>query len=147
MVLEEEDWVEIFIGGIPDNIQGNAIIVEPTRLQDDVRIANNLMDQNLKGYAVRNAETKRRQGHYKSDCPNLKNHNHGKRTRNKSGIGKARGKAYVLRGEDADPDSNTVTVTMKKTADKSKEMRLKDVLTVWNFSKVFPEDFPGLPPM
>ncbi|GKE72279.1 hypothetical protein Tco_1534320, partial [Tanacetum coccineum] len=33
---------------------------EPTRLQDVVRIANNLMDQKLKGYAVRNAENKRR---------------------------------------------------------------------------------------
>ncbi|GKE07486.1 putative reverse transcriptase domain-containing protein, partial [Tanacetum coccineum] len=33
---------------------------EPTRLQDAVRIANNLMDQKLKGYAVRNAENKRR---------------------------------------------------------------------------------------
>ncbi|GJY44346.1 putative reverse transcriptase domain-containing protein [Tanacetum coccineum] len=50
MVPEEEDRVEKFIGGLPDNIQGNVIAVEPTRLQDAVRIANNLMDQNLKGY-------------------------------------------------------------------------------------------------
>ncbi|GKC59667.1 putative reverse transcriptase domain-containing protein, partial [Tanacetum coccineum] len=51
MVLEEEDRVEKFIGGLPDNIQGNVITAEPTRLQDVVRIANNLMDQKLKGYA------------------------------------------------------------------------------------------------
>ncbi|GJX21022.1 putative reverse transcriptase domain-containing protein [Tanacetum coccineum] len=38
----------------------NVIAAEPTRLQDAIRIANNLMDQNLKGYAVRNAENKRR---------------------------------------------------------------------------------------
>ncbi|GJR71306.1 putative reverse transcriptase domain-containing protein [Tanacetum coccineum] len=56
---EEEDRVDKFIGGLPDNIQGNVIAVEPTRLQDNVRIANNLMDQKLKGYAVRNAENKR----------------------------------------------------------------------------------------
>ncbi|GJR47153.1 hypothetical protein Tco_1315256 [Tanacetum coccineum] len=60
MVLEEEDWVERFIRGLPDNIQGNVIAVEPTRLQDAVRIANNLMDQKLKGYAVRNEENNRR---------------------------------------------------------------------------------------
>ncbi|GJY12065.1 putative reverse transcriptase domain-containing protein [Tanacetum coccineum] len=30
MVPEEEDWVEKFIGGLPDNIQGNVIAVEPT---------------------------------------------------------------------------------------------------------------------
>ncbi|GKE10024.1 putative reverse transcriptase domain-containing protein [Tanacetum coccineum] len=32
MVLDEEDWVERFIGGLPDNIQGNVIAAEPTRL-------------------------------------------------------------------------------------------------------------------
>ncbi|GJY52629.1 putative reverse transcriptase domain-containing protein [Tanacetum coccineum] len=60
MVPEEEDQVEKFIGGLLDNIQGNVIIVEPTRLQDAVYIANNLMDQKLKGCAVKNAENKRR---------------------------------------------------------------------------------------
>ncbi|GKB51969.1 putative reverse transcriptase domain-containing protein, partial [Tanacetum coccineum] len=60
MVLEEEDRVEKFIGGLPDNIQRNVIAVEPTRLYDAVRIANNLMDQKLKGYAIRNAKNKRR---------------------------------------------------------------------------------------
>ncbi|GJR54934.1 putative reverse transcriptase domain-containing protein [Tanacetum coccineum] len=48
---EEEDRVKKFIGGLPDNIQGNVIAAEPTRLQDVVRISNNLMDQKLKGYA------------------------------------------------------------------------------------------------
>ncbi|GJT00733.1 putative reverse transcriptase domain-containing protein [Tanacetum coccineum] len=60
MVSEEEDRVEKFIGGLPDNIQGNVIAAKPTRLQDAVLIANNLMDQKLKGYAVKNAENKRR---------------------------------------------------------------------------------------
>ncbi|GJT12209.1 putative reverse transcriptase domain-containing protein [Tanacetum coccineum] len=60
MVPEEEDRVEKFIGGLPDNIQGNVIAAEPTRLQDAVRISNNLMDQKLKGYAIRNAKNKRR---------------------------------------------------------------------------------------
>ncbi|GJW91006.1 putative reverse transcriptase domain-containing protein [Tanacetum coccineum] len=59
MVLNEEDKVEIFIGGLPENIQGNVIVTEPTKLQDAIRIANNLMDQKLKGYA-RSAENKRR---------------------------------------------------------------------------------------
>ncbi|GJX39660.1 putative reverse transcriptase domain-containing protein [Tanacetum coccineum] len=60
MVPEEEDRVEKFIGGLPDNIQGNVIVAKPTKLQDAVRIANNLMDQKLKGYAVKNDESKRR---------------------------------------------------------------------------------------
>ncbi|GKB18108.1 putative reverse transcriptase domain-containing protein [Tanacetum coccineum] len=97
MVLEEEDRVEKFIGGLLDNIQGNVIDAEPTRLQDAVRIANNLMDQKLKG-----------QGHYKSDFPKLKDQNRGNKTGNKNGVGKARGKAYVLGRGDANPDSNVV---------------------------------------
>ncbi|GKD94306.1 putative reverse transcriptase domain-containing protein [Tanacetum coccineum] len=37
-------------------------------------------------------------------------------------------------------------VTSKKAEDKSEEKRLEDVPIVWEFSEVFPEDFPGLPP-
>nr|GFA67893.1 reverse transcriptase domain-containing protein [Tanacetum cinerariifolium] len=51
--------VKKFIRGLPNNIQGNVIAAKPTRLQDVVRIANNLMDQKLKGYAVKNVENKR----------------------------------------------------------------------------------------
>ncbi|GKF38138.1 hypothetical protein Tco_0118199 [Tanacetum coccineum] len=67
MVLEERDRVEKFIGGLPDNIQGNVIAAEPTRLQDAIRIANNLMDQKLKGYAAKSVENKRRLNFNKKD--------------------------------------------------------------------------------
>ncbi|GKB65161.1 putative reverse transcriptase domain-containing protein [Tanacetum coccineum] len=59
MVPNEEDKVERFVRGLPDNIKGNVIAAEPTKLQDAICIANNLMDQKLKGYA-RSAENKRR---------------------------------------------------------------------------------------
>ncbi|GKA13023.1 putative reverse transcriptase domain-containing protein [Tanacetum coccineum] len=158
---------------------GNVIAAEPTRLQDVVRMANNLMDQKLNGYAMKNTENKRkfdnnqkdnrgqqppfkrqnvrgrnvaraytdgnnerrvdckamisttstqrgqvvnqrvltcfecgRQGHYRSDCLKLKDQNSGNKNGNKSGIGEARGKAYVLGGGDANPDSNVVTVEL-----------------------------------
>nr|GFC26858.1 reverse transcriptase domain-containing protein [Tanacetum cinerariifolium] len=121
IVPEEEDQVEKFIGGLPNNIQGNVIAAEPTRLQDAARIANNLMDKKLKGYAVKNAKNKRRfdtihrdnrgkqppfnRSVMAKDCPKVKNQNHG----NKARVPDARGKAYVLGGVDANPSSNTVT--------------------------------------
>ncbi|GJV22676.1 putative ribonuclease H-like domain-containing protein [Tanacetum coccineum] len=42
---------------LPDNIQGNVMSAEPTRLWDAIRLANNLMDQKLKGSNVAKAYT------------------------------------------------------------------------------------------
>nr|GEY55871.1 reverse transcriptase domain-containing protein [Tanacetum cinerariifolium] len=72
MVPKEEDRVKKFIRGLPDNIQGNVIAAESTRLQDA---------------------------------------NRGNKTRNKNGIGVARGKAYMLGGGDANPNSYIITST------------------------------------
>ncbi|GJR95566.1 putative reverse transcriptase domain-containing protein [Tanacetum coccineum] len=60
MVPGEEDRIKRYVGGLPDNIQGNVMSAEPTRLQDAIRLANSLMDQKLKGYAIRSAENKRK---------------------------------------------------------------------------------------
>ncbi|GKF93908.1 hypothetical protein Tco_0283608 [Tanacetum coccineum] len=51
MVPNEEDIMARFVRGLPDNIQGNVIAAEPTKLQDAIRIANNLIDKKLKGCA------------------------------------------------------------------------------------------------
>nr|GEV01733.1 putative reverse transcriptase domain-containing protein [Tanacetum cinerariifolium] len=130
MVPEEEYRIERHVGGLPNNIQGNVMSTEPTRLQDAIQLANSLMDQKLKGYAMKNAENKRRlevnqrdnrgqqppfkrpnvegQGHFRSDCPKLKDQNCGNKAGNKNGVGEERGKAYVLGGGDANPNSNVV---------------------------------------
>ncbi|GJW96359.1 putative reverse transcriptase domain-containing protein [Tanacetum coccineum] len=138
MVPGEEDRVKKFIGGLPDNIQENVIAVEPMRLQDPIRIANNLMDQKLKGYAVRNAENKRRLDNNQKDNrmqqPPYKRLNVGGQSvaitytagnnerrgytgplpyYNKWGnkTNEARGKAYMLEGGEANLDSNIITGT------------------------------------
>ncbi|GJZ70027.1 putative reverse transcriptase domain-containing protein [Tanacetum coccineum] len=48
-----------------------------------------------------------KKGHYKSDCPKLKNQNR----RNKAAINDACGGAYALGGGDGNPDTNVVTGT------------------------------------
>ncbi|GKD27477.1 putative reverse transcriptase domain-containing protein [Tanacetum coccineum] len=50
-----------------------------------------------------------RQGHYRNECPKLKNQNRGNKAGKKTE--EARGKAYVLGGGEANPDSNIVTGT------------------------------------
>ncbi|GKC70628.1 putative reverse transcriptase domain-containing protein [Tanacetum coccineum] len=167
MVPNEEDRVERFIRGLPDNIQGNLIAANPVRFQDAVRIANQLMDKKLQGYATRSAESKRRMerpctvkcnnskkvvhltrdctatitpntqrapvgnqqdvvcyecgrpGHFRKDCPKLKNQNRGNQTRNRvgnktrnqTGGNEATAKAYAIGGGGTNPDSNVVTGT------------------------------------
>nr|GEU64792.1 reverse transcriptase domain-containing protein [Tanacetum cinerariifolium] len=207
---EEEDKVEKYIGGLLDNIQGNMIAAKPVRLQNAICIANNLMDQKLKGYAIKNAENKRRfdnnsrdnhgqkqqpfkrqnvngqnvaraytvennverrgcvkalpycnkcilhhegsctvkcgnykrvghmtkdcrtavattprrapvgnqtgnacykcerKGHYRNECPKLRNQNCGNKVGNKNGNNEAKARAYAIGGGGADPDLNVI---------------------------------------
>ncbi|GJY96467.1 putative reverse transcriptase domain-containing protein [Tanacetum coccineum] len=148
MVPNKEDKVKRFVGGLPDNIQGNVIAAEPTKLQDAIRISNNLMDQKLKGYA-RSSKNKRRlgnnprdnrgqqpvfkrqnvkgqnvarsymvgnnekkgPGHFRKDCPKLRNQNCGNQTGNKNGNktgnqtggNEATARAYAIGGGGANP--------------------------------------------
>ncbi|GJS39324.1 putative reverse transcriptase domain-containing protein [Tanacetum coccineum] len=277
-MMESELWIWIMKTIL-------AAILRISRTANVVRIAYNLMDQKLKGYAVKNAENKRRlkinqrdnrgqqppfkrqnvggqnmcklhhEGpcimrckkcnkvrHLTWDCK-LKDKNHGNKLK-QEWCCEARGKAYVLGGGEAYPDFNVVKGTFllnnhyasmifdsgvdrsfalttfsallditpdtldvryavelvdgrifetntilrgcyvriirathsiltnassrtwyfdiiidmiglsnhhvqenkKEIEDKSEEERLEDVPTEWDFSEVFPEDLPGLPP-
>ncbi|GKD60705.1 hypothetical protein Tco_1298214 [Tanacetum coccineum] len=193
MVPEEEDQVEKFIEGLPDNINGNLKGYVVRNAENKRRLDTNQRDnrgqqppykrQNTRGQNVARVYTagnnKKRDyggtltyynrcklhfegqcivrcGNYRKvghmtrdcraaitkDCPKMKSQNYG----NKARVSDARGKAYVLGGGNANPDANTVTVTVKETKDNSKEKRLEDVPTVQEFPEVFPEDLHGLPP-
>ncbi|GJX98505.1 putative reverse transcriptase domain-containing protein [Tanacetum coccineum] len=88
--------------------------------------------------------------HYRSDCPDLKNQNHGNQA---DGTG-ARGLVHALGGGEADQDLNDTkddiiflaNINTKETEDKSEKKRLEDVPIIRDFPDVFPEDLPGLPP-
>nr|GEU59940.1 putative reverse transcriptase domain-containing protein [Tanacetum cinerariifolium] len=133
-VPDEEDRVEKFIGGLPDNIQGNVIAANPAKLQDAIHIANQLMDKKLQGYATRSVENKKgwkvtqritidsnRHSRGKilvgrmKDCPKLRSQNHGNQTRNmtgnKTGGNEVTAKAYAIGGEGTNPNSNVVACT------------------------------------
>nr|GEV17253.1 hypothetical protein [Tanacetum cinerariifolium] len=95
------------------------------------------------------------QGHFKRECPNLKNNNRGNET-------------LIVRGDENDWENKTrlniiwctktqkymlkgchvflAHVTTKETQDKSEKKRLEDIPIVRYFPEVFLEDLPGLPP-
>nr|GEZ31822.1 putative reverse transcriptase domain-containing protein [Tanacetum cinerariifolium] len=231
MVLEEEDKVEKYIGGLPDNIQRNVIAAKPVRLQDAIRIANNLIDQKLKDYAIKNAKNKRRFDSNSRDNRRQQQQQQLVKRQNVNGQNVARaytiennvkrkggcklgllghpfnidlnpvelGSFNVIVGKDwlvkyhavivCDEKSVRITyrdevliiegdachdgsrsklnifsctktqkyiqkgcpgyiaqVTAKRSDDEPEEKRLEDVPVIRDFLKVFPEDFPGLPP-
>ncbi|GJS05285.1 putative reverse transcriptase domain-containing protein [Tanacetum coccineum] len=176
MILEEDDKVERYIWGLPDSIQGNVTSAGPVRLQDVVKLAYSLMDQNIHAYTARQADNKRRlestprdnhvhqplfkrhnvaraytagpgerkvyagklplcnrcklhhngqctvrctncknighlQGHYRNDCPKLRNQNYRNTTGNAAGSSEARERVYALGGGNADQAPIVVTGT------------------------------------
>nr|GEV72714.1 reverse transcriptase domain-containing protein [Tanacetum cinerariifolium] len=104
-------------------------------------------------------------GHFKRDCPKLKNKNGG--NRNAQGWVYAVGNAEKNRNAPMNLGSNVVMfiscskaqeymakgcqifmaqIAAKKEEDKSEGKQLKDVQIVQDFPKVFPKELPGLPP-
>ncbi|GJX62453.1 putative reverse transcriptase domain-containing protein [Tanacetum coccineum] len=138
MFPEESDKIKRYVGGLPDMIHGSVVASKPKTMQEAIEIATELMDKKIHTFVERQTENKRKQddnhnnnktrgrtlaeptlqdlGHFKRDCPKLKNNNRG----NQAGNGNASAKVYAVGRVGTNPDSNIVTV--------------------------FPEDLPGLPP-
>ncbi|GKA96342.1 reverse transcriptase domain-containing protein [Tanacetum coccineum] len=134
MFPEESDQVEKYVGGLPDMIQSSVMASKPKTMQEAIEFANDLIDQKIRrmwlelvllgpvrrrsmlelyGCATSGSFTTmrtltcyecRNQGHYKSDCPEIKNRNHG----NQTGGTEARGMVYALGGGETDQDLNNM---------------------------------------
>nr|GEY70093.1 putative reverse transcriptase domain-containing protein [Tanacetum cinerariifolium] len=132
-LVDETKKVDKYISGLPDNIHGNVMSARPKTLNETIGLANDLMDKKLRTYVKRQNDNKRKAddlsrnnqqqqpykkqnvaraytvgpelGHFKKNCPKLKNNG------NANENGRARGKAYVLGRGDSNPESNTVTDT------------------------------------
>nr|GEU30889.1 putative reverse transcriptase domain-containing protein [Tanacetum cinerariifolium] len=100
-LTDETEKVDKYISGLPDNIRGNVMSVRPKTHDETIELANDLMDQKLRTYAERQNDNKR-----KADDSSRNNH---QQQPHKNGNGVAQGRAYVLGGRDASPDSNVIT--------------------------------------
>ncbi|GJU19806.1 hypothetical protein Tco_1153148 [Tanacetum coccineum] len=131
-VANETEKVDKYISELPDNIYGNVKSARPKMLDEIIELANDLMDQKLRTYAERQSDNKRKadhssrnnhghqqqpfkrqnvakpmEGHFKRDCPKLKNKD--------GGNGNAQGWVYAVgnaekRGNaSGNPDANVGT--------------------------------------
>ncbi|GKD95790.1 hypothetical protein Tco_1379687, partial [Tanacetum coccineum] len=134
MFPKESDEVEKYVGGLPDMIQGSVMTSKPKTMQEAIEIANDLMNQKIHTFTERYERKEYagtlplcnkckfhhtglctrtltfdkcgNQGHYRNDCLELKNQNHGNQARGT----KARGMVYALGGGEADQDLDNIEV-------------------------------------
>nr|GEX60109.1 hypothetical protein [Tanacetum cinerariifolium] len=52
-LVDDTKMIDKYIGGLPDNIHENVMSARPKTLDDDIELANDLMDQKLRTYAER----------------------------------------------------------------------------------------------
>ncbi|GKC15227.1 reverse transcriptase domain-containing protein [Tanacetum coccineum] len=119
MVPNSEKLMEVFIGGLPQSIEGNVTASKPQTLEEAITITQRLMDQcqtcNKVGHQTRNCKNKGpatgsnlqpvsvtchacgEKGHYKNQCPKANNSAHGR--------------AYMLRDKNVHQGPNVVTGT------------------------------------
>nr|GEY69161.1 hypothetical protein [Tanacetum cinerariifolium] len=76
MFPEESDEIEIYVGGLPEMIQGNVMSYEPKSMQKAIEFANDQMDQKLLGIVDRFGE-KKPYGGTKPLCPRCNLHHDG----------------------------------------------------------------------
>nr|GEW41650.1 retrotransposon protein, putative, Ty3-gypsy subclass [Tanacetum cinerariifolium] len=92
-----------------NNVIDNAYSTVRRPVHKKIASKNSNFNQNVNTVRVKHVNTVRPK--LSTARPKAILNNHGNKTGNKSGIGEARGKAYVLGGGDANPDSNVVTGT------------------------------------
>nr|GEX34557.1 hypothetical protein [Tanacetum cinerariifolium] len=74
-VADENEKIEKYVIGLPDNIYRSVKVLKPKRLDETIELSNDLMDQKLRTYAERQSNNKR-----KADESFRNNHGHQQQT-------------------------------------------------------------------
>ncbi|GKF13164.1 hypothetical protein Tco_0051090, partial [Tanacetum coccineum] len=80
MFPEESDKIEKFVGGLPDMIHRSVVASKPKTMQEETKMAIEVMDKRIRTFADRQTESKRsankkQYGGSKPQCPKC-NYNH-----------------------------------------------------------------------
>nr|GEU30676.1 putative reverse transcriptase domain-containing protein [Tanacetum cinerariifolium] len=174
-VADETEKIDKYVSGLPDNIYGSMKASKPKMLDETIELANDLMDQKLRTYANPTGNGYFEcgaPGHFKRDCPKLKNKDGRKGKCTRMGvcgwecreereciegpgfqfrhgresrltvISCLKAQEYMAKG----CQTILAQISAKKEEDMSEGKQLDDVPVVRGFPEVFPKDFPGLPP-
>nr|GEV82403.1 reverse transcriptase domain-containing protein [Tanacetum cinerariifolium] len=139
MFLEDSDEIERYVGRLPEMNRGNVMCYKS--MQKAIEFANDQMDKKLLEIADRQADNKRK---FDNTSRNQPNQQPFRRNNNVA-------RAYAVGSVEKKPYGGTKLLCPKCNFHhdgpyKSKEERLENVPIVRDFSEVFPEDLPGLPP-
>ncbi|GJS46399.1 putative reverse transcriptase domain-containing protein [Tanacetum coccineum] len=117
MFLEESDKIERYVGGLPNMIHGSVVASKLKTMQEEIEIATELMDKKIRTFVEP-------QGHFKRDCPKLKNNNHG----NQGGNDNAPAKVHAVGRVGTNPNSSIVMARAPYRLAPSKMKELSDQL-------------------
>ncbi|GJZ18657.1 putative reverse transcriptase domain-containing protein [Tanacetum coccineum] len=151
MVPNSEKMMEVFIGGLPQSIEGNVTASKPQTLEEAINIAQRLMDQALCKSVRRPSHTMPgKKLHVEAEgleCSPRPERSHGfDIVIGMDWLSKYHARIIcnekvvhiLIKGE---------TLIIRVMEKKSDEKRLEDIPVVREFPEVFPEDLPGLPPV
>ncbi|GKE42961.1 putative reverse transcriptase domain-containing protein, partial [Tanacetum coccineum] len=115
MFPEESDKIERYVGGVPDMIHGSVVASRPKtiNLTEDLNLCAQNATITMTDNVLQNATSATElaiwlvTGHFKRDCPKLKNNNRD----NQGGNGNAPTKVYAVGHAGTNPESSIVTGT------------------------------------
>nr|GEX22382.1 hypothetical protein [Tanacetum cinerariifolium] len=158
-IANETEKIDKYVSGLPSNIYGSVKASKPKTLDENIDLANDLMDQKLHTYIERQTNNKR-----KADDSFRNNHGHQQQPLKRQNVAKVynmgtgKKKSYsgnlpkctkchfYHNGPCTQKCHKCNKISAKKEEDKSEGKQLKDVPIIRDFSEVFPEDLSSLPP-
>nr|GEX44851.1 reverse transcriptase domain-containing protein [Tanacetum cinerariifolium] len=158
MVPNNENLMEVFIGGLPRSIKGNFTASKPQTLEEAINIAQRLMDQVTKHNSIKGTNDHKRKfkdkrnissnNNYRNNYQNIRN-NHMNDFRQQQNR-----RPETFRSYAATPTKNhgytrnhPLCQRSQVMERKSDEKRLENIPVVREFPDVFPEELHGLPPV
>nr|GEW77556.1 hypothetical protein [Tanacetum cinerariifolium] len=153
MVPNTEKLMEVFIGGLPQSIEGTVTASKPQTLEEAINIAQRLMDQIIKCGSMQGTSDYKckfddRRNSNNNNYPNNRVNNYQNNRNNNSNRNNDYRQQQNRRSETFRAYASTLTENSGYTGNRPLyEKGREDIPIVREFLEVLPEELPGLPPV